>query len=505
MRSTTGGLRLVVGVLLSGLLVPSVALADRQASQTKPAQTQPPQTAPVQTKPTPQRGIPSEDVVLKTRTGDLDELLKRRSIRILTPYSKTHYFIDKGVQRGIVHDAGQVLEAYVNKQLKTTPATKVHVVFVPTSRDALYDALVQGRGDVVAAGVIITPEREKLVDFAVPQRTNVNYVLVSGPGAPPVKTLDDLAGKQVAAREGGLALSDLTALNAKFKGEGKGQIAIKTVPGALEDEDVLEMVSSGLLKATVVDQAIADFWAQVLPGLTVHSDIVVRKGGSIAMAVRKGSPKLLALLNPFVEANRQGTLTGNELLRRYLRSTKFAKNATSDAELRKFKELVGIFQKYAGQYDLDYVLMMAQGYQESQLDQNAKSHVGAIGVMQVMPATAKDLKVGDVRQVDSNVHAGVKYIRFMIDEFFKDEPIDRVNKGLFAFAAYNCGPGRLRQLRKEAQTRGLNPNVWFNNVERIAGERVGRETVQYVSNIYKYYIAYTLTLDDWNMSIRREP
>jgi membrane-bound lytic murein transglycosylase MltF len=117
--------------------------------------------------------------------------------------------------------------------------------------------------------------------------------------------------------------------------------------------------------------------------------------------------------------------------------------------------------------------------------------------MQVMPATGKELQVGDIKQVDANIHAGVKYIRFMVDQYFADEPMDRLNKGLFAFAAYNCGPGRVRQLRKEAQTRGLNPNVWFNNVERIAGERIGRETVQYVSNIYKYYIAYTLTLEEW--------
>jgi membrane-bound lytic murein transglycosylase MltF len=225
--------------------------------------------------------------------------------------------------------------------------------------------------------------------------------------------------------------------------------------------------------------------------------VVVRSEGAIAMAVRKNSPKLLAVLNPFVKANKEGTLFGNEILRKYLKNTNYAKNATSDAEIKKFRALVELFKKYGDKYDLDYVLMMAQGYQESQLNQNAKSHVGAIGVMQVMPATGKELKVGDIKQVDANVHAGVKYIRFMVDQYFADEPMDRLNKGLFAFAAYNCGPGRVRQLRKEAQTRGLNPNVWFNNVERIAGERIGRETVQYVSNIYKYYIAYTLTLEEW--------
>ena len=212
---------------------------------------------------------------------------------------------------------------------------------------------------------------------------------------------------------------------------------------------------------------------------------------------RKNSPKFLAVLEPFAKANKAGTLFGNEMLRRYLKNTKFVKSATSEAELQKFRSLVETFRKYAGQYDLDFLLMLAQGYQESGLDQNAKSAVGAIGVMQVMPATGKELKVGDIKQTESNIHAGVKYIRFMIDQYFANEPMDRLNKGLFAFASYNAGPGRVRQLRKEAQSRGLDPNVWFNNVERIAGERIGRETVQYVSNIYKYYIAYTLTMEEW--------
>jgi membrane-bound lytic murein transglycosylase MltF len=450
--------------------------------------------------PAPQPPSPAAQraaAAVKPRTGDFDVLVKSRSIRILTPYSKTHYFIDKGVQRGVVYDAGVRLEEHLNKTLKTTPATKIHVVFVPTSRDALYQSLVEGRGDIIAAGITITPEREKLVDFTIPGRTNVHQIVVSGPGAPPVKSIDDLSGKQVAVRDKGIQFEYLTALNARFAKEGKAAIAIRGLPSSLEDEDILEMVNSGLVKITVVDQLIAEFWKQILTGLTLHPDLSVRDDGAVAWAVRKNSPQFLAVLNPFAKVNKEGTLFGNEILRRYLRNTKFVKSATSEAELRKFRDLVEIFRKYSGKYELDYLLMLAQGYQESGLDQNAKSAVGAIGVMQVMPSTGKELKVGDIKQTESNIHAGVKYIRFMIDQYFANEPIDRLNRGLFAFASYNAGPARIRQLRKEAQNRGLNPNVWFNNVERIAGERIGRETVQYVSNIYKYYIAYTLTMEDW--------
>ncbi|MGH7480367.1 MAG: transglycosylase SLT domain-containing protein, partial [Candidatus Methylomirabilales bacterium] len=108
-----------------------------------------------------------------------------------------------------------------------------------------------------------------------------------------------------------------------------------------------------------------------------------------------------------------------------------------------------------------------------------------------------ELKVGDITQVDPNIHAGVKYIRFMIDQYYKNEPMDDLNKGLFTFASYNAGAGRIQQLRKETATRGLDPNVWFHNVERIAAEKIGRETVTYVSNIYKYYIAYSLVQKEY--------
>ena len=178
-----------------------------------------------------------------------------------------------------------------------------------------------------------------------------------------------------------------------------------------------------------------------------------------------------------------------------MQNADYVKDAASEAERKKLVALVKFFQTYGARYSVDPLLMVAQGYQESRLDQAAKSHVGAVGVMQVMPATGKDLAVGDISQIEPNVHAGVKYFRFMMDQFYKNEPMDDLNKGLMTLASYNAGPGRIRQLRRETEKRGLNPNVWFNNVERVVSERIGRETVTYVSNIYKYYVAYKLVID----------
>ncbi len=211
---------------------------------------------------------------------------------------------------------------------------------------------------------------------------------------------------------------------------------------------------------------------------------------------RKNSPGLKKAVDAFVKTHGKGTSFGNQVIERYLKSTRFVKNATSEAELRKFRQMVALFRKYGDKYDIDYLLVMAQGYQESRLDQSVKSKAGAVGVMQVMPATGKELGVGDIRKLEPNIHAGVKYIRFMIDQYYANEPMDPLNKGLFAFASYNAGPSRIQGLRKEATRRGLNPNVWFNNVEVVAADKIGSETVTYVSNIYKYYIAYTLVAEN---------
>ena len=288
----------------------------------------------------------------------------------------------------------------------------------------------------------------------------------------------------------------LLELNARLKSAGKPPVVVREAPENLEDEDLLEMVNAGLIGITVVDNYLAEFWKQVFPDLTVHETVVVRTDGTLAVAIRKDSPQLAAGLNAIIDEYGLGTAFGNMMEKRYLQSTKYVKGATSEAERKKFLEMVELFQKYGDQYDVDYLLVAAQGFQESGLDQGVKSQVGAIGVMQLMPATGKELNVGDVAQLEPNIHAGVKYIRFIVDEYFKDEPMTRLDKGLFAFASYNAGPGRIRQLRREAEKRGLDPNVWFGNVEQIASERIGRETVTYVSNIYKYYIAYRLLVEE---------
>jgi membrane-bound lytic murein transglycosylase MltF len=468
---------------LVGLLSSLVLIATGAAAQT-PAQ--PPAKEPAAKK----QGLPHVEAGAKAWTGDFDGMVKRRLIRALVPYSKTFYFVDRAVQRGLSYEVTRLLEADVNKKLKTGHI-RIHVLCIPVTRGEMIPALLEGRGDIAMGNLTITPERQKQVDFTSPTGRNVVEILVTGPGAEPVVTVDDLSGKEVYLRKSSSYYQSVEALNAEFAKAKKPPVKVRLAPENLEDEDVLEMVNAGLVKMTIVEDYLANFWKQIFTKLTPNPNVKVRTGGDIAWMIRKDSPKLKEELDPFLQRFEKSGQR-SDILARYLKNTKWAKGATSQEDLKRFQDTVALFRKYGDQYDWDYLLLMAQGYQESELRQTARSPVGAIGVMQVMPATGKDMKVGDINDIDPNIHAGVKFLRAMMNEYYANEPMDRLNKGLFTFAAYNAGPGRVRGLRRTAAERGLNPNVWFNNVELIAAEKIGRETPTYVSNIYKYYLAYQM-------------
>ena len=355
-------------------------------------------------------------------------------------------------------------------------------------------ALVDGRGDIAASNIAITPQGQALVDYSDPVRENVANIVVTGPTSPTLTTLDDLSGKEVFVRKLSRYWFVLTELNKQFKAAHKPEVTLKAADENLEDEDILEMVNAGIVGITVVDSIVGDLWAKLFQQLKVHNDITVPPNVNIGWVFRKNSHQLAAAVNDFVKDHKAGTAFGNMLLRRYLQNTKWIVNSTSEQEMKKFKETVQFFKKYSGEYGFDWLMVAAQAYQESRLDQTAKSQVGAVGVMQIKPSTAagNPININDVENLESNIHAGVKYLKFMMDEYFKDGSLDRINKGLFAFASYNAGPNRIARLRKQAKEEGLDPNKWFNNVELIADREIGHETVTYVSNIYKYYVAFKL-------------
>ncbi|MGE5129194.1 MAG: transglycosylase SLT domain-containing protein [Sphingomonadaceae bacterium] len=429
--------------------------------------------------------------------GDFDGMLERRVIRFYVPYSRSLYFIDKGRERGIAAYLIRNFERWVNKkyakQLGKRPLT---VFVVVATRDKLRADLLEGRADVAVGNIKVLDELQKDVDFVAPDEYAASTeILATGPASPAIASIDDLAGKSVQVRKVSSYYLSLTALNARFKKEHKQQVEIALLPDALEDEDILEMLNAGLLQAIVVDDWKAKAWAQVLPKVKIHEDIVLRPKTRVGWAIRKHSPKLAAELNEFYAYFAKTHGGGAKLIGSYTGKVKALKNAGAGEDQKRFEALIAVFQKYGAQYGFDPLMLAAQGYQESQLNQNAKSHVGAIGIMQVMPATGEELKVGDIRQAEPNIHAGAKYMDVLMTKYFRDAKFDEQNRTLFAFASYNAGAGNISRMRKEAVKRGLDPDQWFNNVEIVTAEKIGMETTTYVRNIFKYYAAYRLTAE----------
>ena len=427
-------------------------------------------------------------------TGDFSAMLKRRTLRILVPYSKTLFFMDRGRQMGVIAEFGRALEDWINARHKSE-TRRFHVTFLPTARDRLLQALNEGKGDAVGANLTITPARLAVVDFVDPWLKNVKEIVVTGPTSPRLDTIESLSGREIHVRLSSSYADHLARLSDTFVAKGLKPIAIMPIDENLEDEDLIEMVNAGLLPYVVVDDHKATIWSNVFPKALPRNDLVVSEGGEVAWAIRNNSPELKSELNAFIREHRAITSFGATVRRRYFSDKRIVKNALDESEAKKFVAVIDLFRHYGAQYNFDYLMIVAQAYQESQLDQSRRGSAGVVGLMQIKPSTAAGAPIGITgvdRDPDRNVHAGTAYLRYLADTYVSDPAIDPVNRTLMSFAAYNAGPGNLRKFRAVAQQAGLDPNVWFNNVEVGAAKVSGLTPVQYVSNIYKYYISYRL-------------
>jgi len=459
-----------------------------------PATALPPEARAAHQQAAPERQL---RVTSRAWTGDFDGMLERRMIRVATPYSRTLYYVDKGRERGLsvelVRDFEQWLNRKYAKQLGKRPLT---IYVAARTRDRLLPDLTEGLVDIAVGNLTVTPEREQIVDFVAPaDAMKVNEVLVTGPASPAVASLDDLAGKTVHVRRATSYHDSLVALNERFRAAGKPEVKLVLVADALEDEDMMEMLNAGLLSLIVVDDWKAKMWAQALPKIVVRTDVELRDSARLGWAIRKDSPKLAAELGEFYTqwAKKQGVIAYR--MQQSMKRVKSLRDPSGTSDFKRFEDTVELFAKYGKQYGFDPLMLAAQGYQESTLDQSKRSHVGAIGVMQIMPATGASLKVGDITVTEPNIHGGTKYMHDLMTRYFPDANFSDQNRTLFAFASYNAGPGNISRMRKEAAKRGLKPDVWFNNVEVVTAEKIGLETTTYVRNIYKYYASYRLLLD----------
>ena len=432
--------------------------------------------------------------LLDTWTGDLDGMGQRRLIRVAVPNSGFFYYIRDGKQSGTVAEAIRLLETFVNKRLGLRGSARIKVMAIPLTRDRLLPAVTAGDADIAAGGLTVTEARRQEIAFSLPIVTGVREVVVTGPAAAPLSKPEDLSGREVVVRASSSYYESLQLANRRLREAGLDPIVISPAHEVFEAEDLLELTAAGVIGITVCDDYIAEFWQQIYPDLRVHPELALREGGELAWAFRQDSPRLAEALNEFVRRNRIGTKTGNVIRNRYLANPKRIAGALGTDRISMLASNAEVFKKYGEAYDFDWLQLAAQAYQESRLDNDTVSHAGAVGVMQVLPSTARAMGVEDFRSLEGNVRAGARYMRQLADEF-DDDRIDPMNQWLLALASYNAGDTRIRKLRRRAAANGLDPDIWFDNVEREVRKTVGSETVNYVRRVMQYYLAYRLTFE----------
>jgi membrane-bound lytic murein transglycosylase MltF len=429
----------------------------------------------------------------KEYVGDFDTMQKRRIIRVLVPYSRTLFFNDKGKEHGITADNFREFENFLNikyhKQLHNVPFT---VAFIPTPRDRLIPNVIQGLGDIAAGNLTATEARLQHVDFVAPkEQGGVSEIVLNRKQDAPIENAEQLSGKTVYVRKSSSYFESLQALNKSFETKGQKPVTLKIISEVLEDEDLMEMLDAGIISIIVVDDWKAKMWAQILPKIRLNAAAVHREG-NIGCAFRKNSPLLTSELKDFYYRYEKKLASMPYRLKKYYENVKQLQDPTNSDNAKRFKDILKLFEKYGQQYDFDPLMLAAQGFQESKLNQNQRSAMGAIGIMQLMPKTGQSMNVGNITITEPNIHAGTKYMEIIMTNYFHDAHFDDFNKSLFAFASYNAGPNRIETLRKIAADRGFNPDLWLNNVEIIASEKIGIETTTYVRNIVKYYYSYKL-------------
>jgi membrane-bound lytic murein transglycosylase MltF len=433
--------------------------------------------------------------VTQRDTSDWPEIERRGLVRVLVPRDRTNFFFAENRLRGMEYELVHELEKSLSKQ-QGSERPQIDVAYVPVEFERLLPALLEGLGDVAAGGLSITADREQQVAFTEPYLTDVDEIVVASSSAPPLSGLESLAGQLVIVGQGSSYLASLEHVNQQLAARGLQPAQVQTPGRGLQTEDMLELVNSGAWPYTVADRHVAELWAGVLPGLRLQPEVKLATGGRIAWAVRPDNPQLKTVLDAFLVKHRKGTSTGNVLFRKYYQDTKWIDLPDVDLQSGKLGAILEPLQRLSAQYGFDWRLIAAQAYQESHLDPKAVSHSGALGLMQLLPSTAKDMGFDDVSGVEDNLAAGIKYMAWLRDNYFSDPDVAEAASMDFALAAYNAGPGRVRRLRREAPDHGIDPDRWFGAVENLAQDQVGLEPVRYVANINKYYVILVRLLDE---------
>ena len=417
-------------------------------------------------------------------TGDLDKMVSKGNIRVLTTYNKTNFFKAEGQFQGYEYTLLKMFETFARDN-----GYKIALEFTPVSRDKLIPGLLQGQGDIAAASLTVTDKRLAVADFTIPYITGVSEVVVTHKSVPKPRGIDDLSGKHILVRESSNYFETLTHLNEKLAEKGLPPVIIDKAPEHLETEDILEMVNSGAVPMTAADNYIAEAWAEVLPDVRVNSDVRLRDNTLIAWMVRKDSPKLRMLLDEFLLEHKKSAFQSKILFSRYYKNNPWILNPLIRSKVEKLRDYRKLFVQYGEQYGFDWLVLMAAAFEYSGMD-SAKISSAGVGLMQVPPTAAGGR---DISSPEANIKAAANWLAMLRDQYFSKPGVAPGDQVRFALAAYRAGPEKITRAREKAEKMGLDPNRWSGHVAIAAQETAGDEVVRSVSNIDKYALIYRLS------------
>ncbi|MFI8739747.1 transglycosylase SLT domain-containing protein [Stutzerimonas zhaodongensis] len=418
---------------------------------------------------------------------DLADIRRSGVLRVLVNQSRNSSGEVKGEPIGVEYVRLRAFEQYLNRGSKGTP---ISLKIIPKAKDQLLGALQRGEGDLVAPGEILPQGAARRISRSRAVIAQVPMVLVSRQGGPRYKSFEQLSGRSLALSAGSAAGPALEKLNRSLMQAGRAPIAVEWVDPTLAVEDVLEMVQAGVYPATVVEQPIAERWAKVLPKLRIESQLTLGDPADMHWFVQKDAGMLSASVDRFLQTYSAPDNQDAAFVRVYRRlyRVQYPLDRVGRQRLEKVRPTL---QRHAQQQQIDWLNLAALAFKESTLDPSARGAGGATGLMQVTPATARSMGVKDIGQLDNNVLASAKYLANIRQTFFSSPRLNERERMAFVLAAYNLGPQRVQSLRAEARRRGLNPDQWFFQVERVAMSSMGMGVVSYVNAVNKYYLAYT--------------
>lgn len=427
------------------------------------------------------------ETVQSGKVRDLAEIRGSRVLRVLVNQSRNSSGEVQGQTIGVEYHRLRAFEQYLNGHARD--GQEISLKIIPKAKDQLLGALQRGEGDLVAPGELLDVQSAHAVSTSEPIGGNVPLLLVGVKGERRYTRLEQLSGKTLALPSGSAAGEAINQINQKLALHKLPPVKVEWVDPSLAVEDVLEMVQGGIFHLTIVEQPIAERWGKILPKLRFDRQVVISDPGKEYWFVRRDASMLRASIDRFLQAYKTPSDEDVAFLRIYRRLYQ-VHYPLARADRQRLEKLRPVLQKHAREQGMDWLNLAALAFKESALEPSTRSGSGPTGLMQITPSAAQRVGINNIQSVDSNVQAGAKYLALIRRKFFASPKLNERERMAFVLAAYNLGPERVQGMRAEARRRGLNPNQWFFQVERIAMEQVGMGPVSYVNSVNKYFLAY---------------